>query len=46
MTRFISFACNRVQPLHKGVPGIGASAWAGRAGGVGGIAISWAIRFV
>ena len=25
MTGFISFVCNGVQPLHKGVTGIGAS---------------------
>ena len=35
-----------MQPVHKGVTGIGASASAGQAGGVGSIAISWAIRFL
>ena len=31
----ISFACNEVRPLHKGVTGIGADGMAGTACGVG-----------
>ena len=46
MAWFISFTCNRVQPVHKGVTEIGASGSAGSADGVGSIAISRAIRFV
>jgi hypothetical protein len=46
MAWFISFACNRVQPVHKGVTGIGAHGLASHAGGVRSIAISWTIRFL
>jgi|SRR5450432_267949 hypothetical protein len=45
MTGFISFVCNGVPPLHKGVTGIGAAASKAHAGGAANIAISWAIRF-
>lgn len=45
MTGFISFVCNGVRPLHKGVTGIGAAGRAALADGVANIAISQAIRF-
>jgi hypothetical protein len=45
MAWFISFACNEVQPVHKGVTGIGASASTGRIDVVGSFAIGWTMSF-
>ena len=45
MTGFISFVCNGVQPLHKGVTGIGAAGQAALAGGLHDSAILPGIRF-
>ena len=39
MRRFKSFACNEVQPLHKGVTGIGAANWGDSFHGLEGQAI-------